>query len=37
MDALGDQLRARKEELIAGYKAGGLAKPETTTFTEATV
>src|SRR5436190_17421184 len=22
MDALGDQLRARKEELIAGYKAG---------------
>jgi hypothetical protein len=33
MDALGDQLRARKEELIAGYKAGGLAKPETTTLT----
>ena len=37
MDALGDQLRARKEELIAEYKANGLAKPETTTFTEATV
>jgi len=37
MDALGDQLRARKEELIAGYKTGGLAKPETTTFTEAAV
>jgi hypothetical protein len=37
MDALGDQLRARKEALIAGYKASGLAKPETTTFTEATV
>ncbi|WHU04371.1 hemerythrin domain-containing protein [Sphingomonas sp. NIBR02145] len=33
MDALGDQLRARKQELIAGYKAGGLAKPETTTLT----
>ena len=37
MDALGDQLRARKEELIADYRANGLAKPETTTFTEATV
>ena len=37
MDALGDQLRARKEELIADYRANGLAKPKTTTFTEATV
>ncbi|MEO5494216.1 MAG: hemerythrin domain-containing protein [Sphingomonas sp.] len=37
MDALGDQLRTRKEELIAGYKAGGLTKLETTTFVEATV
>jgi len=37
MDALGDQLRARKEELIANYKANGLTKPETTTLTEATV
>jgi hemerythrin superfamily protein len=37
MDALGDQLRARKQELVAGYKANGLDKPETTTFTEATV
>ncbi len=37
MDALGDQLRARKEELIADYTANGLPKPETTTFTEATV
>jgi hemerythrin superfamily protein len=37
MDALGDQLRARKEELVATYKAGGLAKPQTTTFVEATV
>ncbi|AQR75223.1 hemerythrin domain-containing protein [Sphingomonas sp. LM7] len=32
MDALGDQLRARKEELTAEYKASGLPKPETTTF-----
>ena len=37
MDALGEQLRARKEELVATYKAGGLPKPETTTFVEATV
>ena len=37
MDALGDQLRARKEELLAHYKANGLTKPETTTLTEATV
>jgi hemerythrin superfamily protein len=37
MDALGDQLRARKEELMASYKASGLPKPETTTLTEVTV
>lgn len=37
MDALGDQLRARKEELLANYKAGGLARPEPTTFVEAAV
>ncbi|MGY4396268.1 hemerythrin superfamily protein [Sphingomonas sp. UYAg733] len=37
MDALGEQLRTRKEELIASYKAGGLPKPELSTFTEATV
>jgi hemerythrin superfamily protein len=37
MEALGDQLRARKEELIAEYKRNGLAEPETTTFTEAAV
>jgi hypothetical protein len=35
MDALGDQLRARKEELVAAYKAGGLPKPETKTFVDA--
>lgn len=37
MDALGEQLRVRKEELIAEYKANGLPKPETTTLTEAVV
>ena len=37
MDALGDQMRARKEELVADYTANGLPKPETTTFTETTV
>jgi hypothetical protein len=37
MDALGAQLRARKEELLATYKASGLPAPEVTTFTEVTV
>ena len=37
MDALGDQLRARKEELIATYKASGLPKPKTTTLETVTV
>ncbi|QNA83549.1 hemerythrin domain-containing protein [Sphingomonas sp. So64.6b] len=37
MDALGEQLRARKEELVATYKASGLPKPELATFTETTV
>ncbi len=37
MDALGDQLRARKEELIATYKASGLAQPKTTSFSEVKV
>ncbi|THD35123.1 MAG: hemerythrin domain-containing protein [Sphingomonas sp.] len=37
MDALGDQLRARKEELVADYTANGLPKPELTTMTDATV
>jgi len=37
MDTLGDQLRARKEELVAEYKENGLTGPETTTFIEATV
>ena len=37
MDALGEQLAARKAELIATYKTGGLPTPETTTLTEVTV
>jgi len=37
MDALGDQLRVRKEELVAAYKASGLPKPETRTFVDAQV
>ena len=32
MDALGEQLRARKTDLIATYKASGLPKPELTTL-----
>jgi hypothetical protein len=37
MDALGEQLAARKAELMATYKASGLPKPETSTLTEVTV
>ena len=37
MDALGDQLRARKEQLIATYKVSGLPKPKTTTLDKVTV
>src|SRR3954463_3702885 len=37
MDALGEQLAARKEELVANYKAGGLTKPETKTFVDAQI
>lgn len=37
MDALGDQLRTRKEELVAKYEAEGLPKPETTTLEEVAV
>ena len=32
MDALGDQLAARKAELIATYKKSGLPRPELTTM-----
>jgi len=37
MDALGDELRARKEPLVADYEAKGLPKPEPKTLTDATV
>ncbi|HSI19378.1 MAG TPA: hemerythrin domain-containing protein [Sphingomonas sp.] len=37
MDALGEQLRARKEQLIADYKSNGLPRPVPATFVEATV
>ena len=36
MDALGEQLAARKAELIATYKKSGLPKPELTTMNETT-
>ncbi|QDZ06886.1 hemerythrin domain-containing protein [Sphingomonas panacisoli] len=36
MDALGEQLAARKAELMADYKANGLPKPALKTFTDAT-
>ena len=37
MDELGEQLAARKQELIAEYKSGGIPKPELTTMEEASV
>lgn len=37
MDALGEQMLARKQELTAEYKARGLPLPETTTLTQAKV
>ena len=37
LDALGEQLAARKEELVATYKATGVPKPELTTMSEASV
>jgi hypothetical protein len=33
MDALGEQLVARKAELLAEYKSGGLPTPKTRSFT----
>jgi len=33
MDALGDRLRERKEQLLAEFKASGLPKPELATLT----
>ena len=37
MDALGEQLAARKQELVAEYEATGLPKPELTTLNETTI
>ena len=37
MDALGEQMAARKAELLEQFKATGLPKPELTTMTEATI
>jgi hemerythrin superfamily protein len=37
MDALGEQLAARKQELMATYKKEGLPMPETTTMNEVSV
>jgi hypothetical protein len=37
LDGLGDRMAARKKELTANYKAGGIPKPETTTLSEVTV
>jgi len=37
MDALGEKMAARKEELIATYKSSGVPKPELTTLTETTI
>ena len=37
MDALGEQLAARKQELTETYKAKGIPKPELTTMESATV
>ena len=36
MDALGEQLAARKQELVASYAKGGLPKPELTTMSATT-
>jgi hemerythrin superfamily protein len=36
MEALGEQLAARKQELIAEYQASGIPKPELTTMEEVT-
>ncbi len=37
MDALGEQLASRKEELLADFKANGIPKPELTTMETTTV
>ena len=37
MDALGEQLAARKAELVSTYQASGLPKPELTTMVDAQI
>ena len=37
MDALGEQMAAEKEELMANYKAGGTPTPKTSTLTSTTI
>ncbi|QNN64666.1 hemerythrin domain-containing protein [Sphingomonas rhizophila] len=37
MDALGEQMAARKAELVASYKSSGLPKPELTTLNETAI
>jgi hypothetical protein len=37
VDALGQQMMARKEELLAQFKSDGLPTPQTRTFTEDTI
>jgi hypothetical protein len=37
MDALGEQLAARKQELTAEYEANGIPEPELATMDEAAV
>jgi len=37
MDALGEQLAARKEELLESYKATGIPKPELKTMEDVSV
>jgi hypothetical protein len=36
MDALGEQLAARKQELTASFEASGIPKPQLTTMDEVT-
>ena len=36
MDALGEQLATRKEQLLTEYRATGIPKPEFTTLEETT-
>lgn len=37
LDQLGDRMAARKKELVASYKAGGIPKPKPATLSQVTV